>query len=95
LALGQFALSISWAFFKNFSQTALPATILSFLACLSLLYLSSLEHTGSSDISVFILFFMILDIPQARTIWLRHRSDTATAATFTACLVIKTVVLFV
>jgi ATP-binding cassette subfamily C (CFTR/MRP) protein 1 len=98
LALGQFALSISWALSKNISQTALAAAILSFLACLGLLWLSSLEHTRSASpsdvISVFMLFSIILDIPQARTLWLRHRSDTAIAATFTACIVIKIVVLF-
>jgi ATP-binding cassette subfamily C (CFTR/MRP) protein 1 len=97
LALCQLALSISWALSNKISQTALAAAILSFLACLSLLYLSSLEHTRSASpsdiISVFILFSIILDIPQARTLWLRYRSDTAIAATFTACLVIKTVVL--
>jgi ATP-binding cassette subfamily C (CFTR/MRP) protein 1 len=97
LALSQCALTISWAVSKNVSRTALAAAVLSFLACLSLLYLSSLEHTRSASpsdiISVFILFSITLDIPQARTLWLRHRSDTAIAATFTACLVIKTVVL--
>jgi ATP-binding cassette subfamily C (CFTR/MRP) protein 1 len=98
LALGQFALLISWALSNNISQAALAAAILSFLACLSLLWLSSLEHTRSASpsdiISVFILFSIILDVPQARTLWLRHRSDTAIAATFTACLVIKTIVIF-
>jgi ATP-binding cassette subfamily C (CFTR/MRP) protein 1 len=98
LALSQCALLVSWALSKNISQLALAAAILSFLACLGLLWLSSLEHTRSASpsdiISVFILFSIILDIPQARSLWLRHRSDTAIAATFTACLVIKTVVLF-
>jgi ATP-binding cassette subfamily C (CFTR/MRP) protein 1 len=98
LALSQCALTISWALSNNISQTALAAAILSFLTCLGLLWLSSLEHTRSASpsdiISVFILFSIILDVPQARTLWLRHRSDTAIAALFTACLVIKTVVLF-
>jgi hypothetical protein len=43
----------------------------------------------SDIISVFILISIILDIPQARTLWLRHRSDLAVAITFTACLAIK------
>jgi ATP-binding cassette subfamily C (CFTR/MRP) protein 1 len=98
LALSQCALTISWALSKNDNRTALAAAVLSFLACLSLLYLSSLEHTRSASpsdiIGVFVLFSIILDVPQARTLWLRHRSDTAIAATFTACLVIKTIVLF-
>jgi hypothetical protein len=35
-----------------------------------------------------------MDVPQARTLWLRHPSDTAVAATITACLFIKIVLLF-
>lgn len=98
LALSQCALLLSWALAKNTSQTAVAAASLSFLACLGLLWLSSVEHMRSarpSDIiSVFILISIILDIPQARTLWLRHRSDTAVATTFTACLAIKIVILF-
>jgi ATP-binding cassette subfamily C (CFTR/MRP) protein 1 len=98
LALSQCALLISWAISKNTSRTAVAAASLSFLACLGLLWLSSLEHTHSASpsdtISVFISISIILDVPQARTLWLRHRSDTAVAATFIACLAIKIVVLF-
>jgi ATP-binding cassette subfamily C (CFTR/MRP) protein 1 len=97
LALSQCVLTIFWALSKNISETGLAAATLSFVACLGLLWLSSLEHTRSarpSDIiSVFILLSIILDVPQARTLWLRYRSDIAVTATFTACLVIKTVVL--
>lgn len=98
LALSQCALLISWALSKSVSRTAMAAASLSFLACLGLLWLSSVEHTRSarpSDIiSVFTLISIILDVPQARTLWLRHRSDTAVAATFTACLAIKIGILF-
>jgi len=98
LALSQCALLISWALSKDASRTSLAAASLSFLACLGLLWLSSLEHMRSarpSDIiSVFVLGSIILDIPQARTLWLRHRSDLAVAITFTACLAIKIVILF-
>jgi ATP-binding cassette subfamily C (CFTR/MRP) protein 1 len=98
LALSQCALLISWALSKNTSRTAVAAGSLSFLACLGLLWLSSLEHTRSASpsdlISVFTLISIILDVPQARTLWLRHRSDTAVAAIFTACLAIKIAILF-
>jgi ATP-binding cassette subfamily C (CFTR/MRP) protein 1 len=98
LALSQCALLISWAFSKHISRTGLAAASLSFITCLGLLWLSSLEHmrsTRPSDIiSVFILISIILDIPQARTLWLRHRSDIAVAITFTACLAIKIGILF-
>jgi ATP-binding cassette subfamily C (CFTR/MRP) protein 1 len=97
LALSQCALLILWALSKDASRTGLAAASLSFLACLGLLWLSSLEHmrsTSPSDIiSVFILVSIILDVPQARTLWLRHRSEIAVAITFTACLVIKIVIL--
>jgi len=98
LALSKCALLVSWALAKDTSRTAVVAASLSFLACLGLLWLSSVEHMRSAKpsdiISVFILISIILDIPQARTLWLRHRSDTAVAATFTACLAIKIVILF-
>lgn len=98
LALSQCALLISWALSKNVSRTGLAAAGLSLLTCLGLIWLSSLEHMRSarpSDIiSVFILISIVLDVPQARTLWLRHRSDMAVAITFTACLAIKIVILF-
>jgi ATP-binding cassette subfamily C (CFTR/MRP) protein 1 len=98
LALGQCALLISWALSKNTGRIAVAAASLSFLACLGLLWLSSLEHTRSASpsdtIGVFIFISIILDVPQARTSWQRYRSDTAVAATFTTCLVIKIVILF-
>jgi ATP-binding cassette subfamily C (CFTR/MRP) protein 1 len=98
LALSQCALLIFWALSKNNNRIAVAAASLSFLACLGLLWLSSLEHTRSASpsdtISVFVIISIILDVPQARTLWLRHRSDTAVAATFTACLLIKIVILF-
>jgi ATP-binding cassette subfamily C (CFTR/MRP) protein 1 len=98
LALSQCALLISWALSNDTSPTAVAAASLSFLACLGLLWLSSLEHTRSArpsdTINVFIFISIFLDVPQARTLWLRHRSEPAVAATFTACLVIKTVMLF-
>jgi hypothetical protein len=98
LALNQCALLVLWALSKNNSGTAVAAASLSFLACLGLLWLSSLEHTRSASpsdiIGVFVLISIILDVPQARTLWLRHRSDTAVAAIFTACLAIKIAILF-
>jgi ATP-binding cassette subfamily C (CFTR/MRP) protein 1 len=98
LALSQCALLISWALSKNASRIPVAAASLSLLTCLGLLWLSSLEHTHSASpsdiISAFIFITIFLDVPQARTLWLRHHSDTAIAATFTACLVIKIVILF-
>lgn len=98
LALSQCALLIFWALSKEKSRTAVAAASLSFLACLGLLWLSSLEHTRSASpsdtISVFIFTSILLDVPQARTLWLRYHSDTAVAATFTAGLAIKVILLF-
>ena len=98
LALSQCALLISSALSKDTSRTGLAAAGLSFLTCLGLLWLSSLEHMRSAKpsdlISVFILISVILDVPQARTLWLRHRSDMAVATTFTTCLAIKMIILF-
>lgn len=97
LALSQCALLILWALSKSTNQIALVAASLSFIASLGLLWLSSLEHTRSASpsdtINAYILISTILDVPQARTLWLRHRSDTAVAAMFTACLIIKIFIL--
>jgi ATP-binding cassette subfamily C (CFTR/MRP) protein 1 len=96
--LGQCCLLIFWALSKNTSPTAVAAASSSFLACLGLLWLSSLEHTRSASpshtIIIFVIISIILDIPQSRTLWLRHRSEAAVVATFTACLAIKIVTLF-
>ena len=93
LAMSQCALLISWGLSKDISRTGLAAAGLSFVTCLGLLWLSSLEHMRSAKpsdiISVFILISIILDVPQARTLWLRRRSDLAVAITFTSCLAIK------
>ena len=98
LALSQCALLISWALSKDISRTGLAAAGLSFVTCLGLLWLSSLEHMRSarpSDvISIFVLISIILDVPQARTLWLRHHSELPVAIIFTACLAIKIIILF-
>lgn len=97
LSLSQCALLISWVLSKNTSRIAVAAASVSFLACLGLLWLSSLEHTRSSSssdtISVFFFISIILDVPQARSLWLRHGSDAAIVATFTTCLVLKVAIL--
>lgn len=98
LALVQCSLLIFWALSRNTSPTAVAAAGLSLFACFGLLWLSTLEHTRSASPSdtviLFVLLSIVLDIPQARTLWLRHRSDVAIAATLTACLAIKIVLLF-
>ena len=79
------------------SRTSIPAAVLSFLASLSLLVLSSVEHAKSirpsSIINVYILFSVLLDLPQARTLWLRP-GPRSIPAVFTVGFCAKAVILY-
>lgn len=99
LAATQLALLIVWSVTPMFrTKASIPAALLSFLASLALLYLSSIEHTRSirpsSTINVYILFSLLFDVPQARTLWLRPDCPRSIAGVFTAGLAAKTLILY-
>lgn len=98
LACTQLALLILWALTPMYrTKASIPAAVVSFLASLSLLYLSSIEHARSirpsSLINVYMFFSLLLDLPQTRTLWLRP-GPRALPALFTAGVVAKAMVLF-
>lgn len=98
LACTQLALLILWSLTPMYrTKASIPAAVLSFLASLSLLYLSGLEHARtvrpSSLINFYVLFSLLFDIPQTRTLWLR-RGPRSLPALFTAGVAAKAVVLF-
>ncbi|KIM99420.1 hypothetical protein OIDMADRAFT_146875 [Oidiodendron maius Zn] len=98
LAATQLALLVVWGVTPLFrTKASIPAALLSFLASLALLYLSSIEHTRSarpsSIINAYIFFSILFDIPQARTLWLRL-GWTAVPGIFTAGLAAKTIVFY-
>lgn len=97
LASTQLALLILWSLTPMYrTKASIPAAVVSFLASLSLLYLSGIEHTRSvrpsSLINVYVLFSLLFDIPQARTLWFRP-APRALPALFTAGVAAKAVVL--
>lgn len=97
LTASQIALLIFWSLTPLFrTKASIPAALLSFLASLVVLYLSSVEHTRSvrpsSIINVYLFFSILLDVPQARTLWLRL-GWTAVPGIFTAGLFAKVIVL--
>lgn len=97
LAATQLALLVVWATTPAYRTAAsIPAATVSFLASLMLLVLSTMEHSRSvrpsSLINSWILFSLLLDLPQARTLWLRS-GPRSLAAVFTTGLVAKAVVL--
>jgi len=98
LAGTQLALLIAWSSIPTFrTKASIPAAVLSFVAALSLLYLSSVEHMKSvcpsSTIGIYTLFSFLLDIPQVRTLWLRS-NWRAIPVIFTVGMLAKTVVLY-
>ncbi|KAI0814150.1 ABC transporter [Xylaria sp. FL0064] len=78
--------------------TSLPSTILNLVAALFVLALTGLEDVKSLRPSfllhTYLLLTSILDLPQARTLWLT-RPNTAIAAIFTASIVARAVLLLV
>lgn len=93
----QLALLVLWALTPMYrTEASIPAAVLSFLASLSLLYLSGIEHARSirpsSLINVYVFFSLLFDVPQTRTLWLRP-GPRALPALFTAGVVAKAVVL--
>lgn len=77
------------------TRVSVPAAVASFLASLALLFLSSLEHSRSirpsSLINTYVLLSLLLDIPQARTLWLRS-GPRSVPGIFTAGVIAKVVI---
>jgi ATP-binding cassette subfamily C (CFTR/MRP) protein 1 len=95
LGCTQLALLIVWSLIPMYqTRASIPAAALSFVASLALLLLSSLEHSRSvrpsAIINTYMLFSLLFDIPQARTLWLRP-GPRSLPGIFTAGLVAKTV----
>lgn len=97
LAATQLALLIVWSVTPRYSTRAsVPAAALSFLASVGLLCLSSFEHSRSVRpsilINVYMLASLLLDLPQARTLWMRA-GPRAIPTIFTVGLAAKTLAL--
>ncbi|CEJ91185.1 hypothetical protein VHEMI06915 [[Torrubiella] hemipterigena] len=98
LAALQFGLLIAYSVLPELCiRTSLPSTVIAIVASLALLYLSSIEHSRSarpsSTINAYIFFSILLEIPQARSLWLRHNSSPVPGL-FTAALAVKVVVFY-
>lgn len=97
LACTQLALLIVWSLAPMYrTRASIPAACLSFLASATLLMLSSMEHSRSVRpsmiINAYLLFSLLFDIPQARTLWLRP-GPRSLPGVFTAGIAAKAVVL--
>ncbi|KAK6428202.1 hypothetical protein LTR95_015657, partial [Oleoguttula sp. CCFEE 5521] len=95
LAFTQLALLIVWAVTPiQRTRASIPAATLSFLASLALLFLSSIEHSRSvrpsAVINLYLLGSLLLEIPQARTLWMRS-GPRSLPGVFTAGVAAKTV----
>lgn len=95
-AATQLALLVAWSLLPaTRTNASIPAAILSFLAAVALLYLSNLEHVRSvrpsSTITLYTLSSLLLDVPQARTLWMRS-VPIALPIIFTIGLLAKLVV---
>lgn len=93
LAALQLALLIIWTLSSNIRTSAsVPAAGLSFIGTLAIYPLSYMEQTRSvrpsALLEVYLFASLVLDIPQARTLFLRH-DEVAIAAVFTASIFAK------
>lgn len=96
-AATQLALLILWSVkSKSATSASVPAAIVSFVAAIGLFFLSSFEHTRSirpsSLINAYMLASLLLDLPQARTLWIRT-GPRSIPAIFTAGLAAKSAIL--
>ncbi|KAL2005902.1 hypothetical protein VTN00DRAFT_10395 [Thermoascus crustaceus] len=93
----QVTLLILWAHHDTI-QTAIPAAALSLTTALAIVILSAFGHNRSgrpsSLLSIYLLASIFLDAVQARTLFIRRRPSSI-AATFTAGLVVKVLLLAV
>lgn len=79
-------------------MASLPSAVVNLIAALLVLALTGLEDAKSLQPSfllhIYLLLTLILDLPQARTLWLT-RPNTALAAIFTTSVVARAVLLLV
>ncbi|KAH8599078.1 ABC transporter-like protein [Bisporella sp. PMI_857] len=95
----QLALIVIWAPPTNSpAKLSLPASVLSMIAGLLLAALSYFEHSRSvrpsAVLSIYLIFSILFDVAQARTLWLRENNSTV-AAVFTVGLGLKVAILLV
>ena len=89
----QLSLLVLWILNKTTqTKASIPSATVSFIAAVAVLCLSSLEHARSvqpsSLLNIFLLLSIILDLAQARTLFLR-RDDTPIAWVFSVTMVVK------
>jgi ATP-binding cassette, subfamily C (CFTR/MRP), member 1 len=89
------ALVILWAKSPSLrTRASIPSAVLSFAAALAMYSLSYMEHTRSirpsTLLEVYLLFSILLDIPQARTLFIRH-NNVPIAAVYVVSVVAKVV----
>jgi hypothetical protein len=85
------ALLILWTTNSALQTSAsVPSAALAFVGALAMYPLSYLEHTRSvrpsTLLEVYLLVSLLFNIPQARTLFLRHNEPTAIAAIFVATI---------
>jgi len=95
LAFVQIIMLILWASAeRQRTPASIPATTVSTLVTLALLLLSGLEDSRSfrpsAIINTYMLFSLLLDIPQARTLWLRP-GPTSLPVVFSVEMTIKAI----
>ncbi|OAA63926.1 ABC transporter, transmembrane domain, type 1 [Cordyceps fumosorosea ARSEF 2679] len=99
IACLELALVISWSLDKNTkTPVSIAAATVNFLVALQTIALSWIEDARSvrpsTLLSLYLVITVLLDLPQARTLWLRGGIDT-TAGMTTAAVVLKTLFLCV
>lgn len=79
------------------TEASVPSATLAFVAAIAVFALSYVEHSRSvapsTLLNVYLLFSLVFDLVQARTLYLRH-DDTPIAAVFSAMIGIKAALLF-
>ncbi|KAH7319081.1 putative ATP-binding cassette transporter [Rhexocercosporidium sp. MPI-PUGE-AT-0058] len=97
VALCQLALLVLWVLdSETRTRASLASTAINLVVDLEVPFLSYLEHVRSikpsSVLTVFLLLSILLDLPQARTLYLQHDKN-AIAALFSAIIGLKLVLL--
>lgn len=97
LASSQLALLVLWSISTSQrTKASIASTVLSFLADLAIFLLVSIEHTRSvrpsAVICIYLLFDILLNAPQCRTLWLRR--ELGISAVFSVGLIMKTFLLW-
>lgn len=90
----QLALLVLWTVDKSErTRASLPLAVLDLVGAAQFLALTWMEDTRSvrpsSLLNVYLLFTLLLDLAQARTLWL-HKTSTAVSGLFTARIATKT-----